>query len=47
MRFCKECPLGYEVNQGHNPNQFAKQILGSVTMGDPIIPRIKTLKLEI
>jgi hypothetical protein len=47
MRFCKGCPLDYEVNQGHNPNQFAKQILGSVIIGDPIIPKVKILELEI
>jgi len=47
MWLCKGRPLGYEVNQGHNPNQFAKQILGKVIIGDPIIPRIKILELKI
>lgn len=47
MQFCKGRPLGYEVNQGHNPNQFAKQNLGRVIIGDPIIPRIMILELRI
>ncbi len=41
--FCKGCPLGCKVNQGHNPNQFAKKNLGMVIVGDPIIPRISNL----
>jgi hypothetical protein len=47
MWFCKGRPLGYEVNQGHNPIQFAKQILRRVIIGDPMIPKIKILELRI
>jgi hypothetical protein len=46
MQSYKGHPLGYDVNQGHNPNEFAKQILGRVIIGDPIIHRIKILKIK-